>query len=97
MRALKWIVDRVHVRRCGVESHMGIMLRHQDTHWKGTEYGPKPFYGRMCVEREAGSKEVREEEDFFDLFFDRLPKEFTHHRKLFESRVYRPPKVRDMA
>ena len=29
--------------------------------------------------------------------FDRLPKEFTHHRELFKSRVWRSPKVWAMA
>jgi len=51
----------------------------------------------MSVDREQGSKEVREQEELFDLFFDRLPKEFTHHRELFKSRVWRSPKVWAMA
>ena len=29
--------------------------------------------------------------------FDRLPKEFTHHRELFKSRIWRSPKVWEMA
>jgi phosphoenolpyruvate carboxykinase (GTP) len=97
MRVLKWIVDRVYGRRYGIESPMGIMPRHKDIHWEGLEYDPDTFYALMSVERDEGSKEVRDQEDLFDLFFDRLPKEFTHHRELFKSRVWRSPKVWAMA
>jgi phosphoenolpyruvate carboxykinase (GTP) len=51
----------------------------------------------MAVDRDQAKKEARDQEDQFDLFFDRLPKEFTHHRELFKSRIWRSPKVWEMA
>ena len=97
MRVLKWILDRVHGRRHGVESPIGIMPGYRDIQWEGLEFDRDTFYALMSVERDEGSKEVREQEDLFDLFFDRLPKEFTHHRELFKSRVWRSPKMWAMA
>ncbi len=97
MRVLKWIIDRAHGRRYGVESPMGFMPRHKDIRWEGLEFDPETFYGLMSVGKEESHREVKEQEDLFDLFFDRLPKEFTHHRELFKSRVWRSPKVWAMA
>jgi len=97
MRVLKWIIDRVHGRRHGIESPIGIMPGYRDIQWEGLEFERDTFYALMSVDRDEGGKEVREQEDLFDLFFDRLPKEFTHHRELFKSRVWRSPKVWAMA
>ena len=97
MRILKWIIDRVRGRRYGIESPIGIMPRHQDIHWEGLDFDPDKFYELMTVDREEGRKEARDQEDLFDLFFDRLPKEFTHHRELFKSRIWRSPELWEMA
>ena len=45
------------------------------------------------VDREEAAKEARSHEELFDKFFDRLPKEFIHHRELFKSRLWRSPEV----
>ena len=97
IRVLKWIVDRVHGRRYGIESPFGIMPQHQDIHWEGLDFDPETFYALMAVDRDQAKKEAKEQEDQFDLFFDRLPKEFTHHRELFKSRIWRSPRVWELA
>ncbi len=97
MRVLKWIVDRVRGRGYGVESPMGYMPRHQDIHWKGLDFDPETFYEIMSVDREEAAKEARSHEELFDKFFDRLPKEFIHHRELMKSRVWRSPEVWKLA
>ena len=97
MRVLKWIVDRVLGRGYGVESPIGYMPRHQDIHWEGLDYDPETFYELMAVDREESTKEARSHEDFFDQFYDRLPKEFVHHRELFKSRLWRSPKKWELA
>jgi phosphoenolpyruvate carboxykinase (GTP) len=91
MRVLKWILDRVHGRGYGVESPMGFMPRLQDIHWEGLDYDPETFYKLMAVDREKVKLEASSHEEFFEKFYDRLPKEFIHHRELFKSRLWRSP------
>jgi phosphoenolpyruvate carboxykinase (GTP) len=93
MRVLKWIVDRIHGRGYGVESPMGFMPRLQDLHWEGLDYDPETFYKLMAVDREKAKLEAASHEELFDRFYDRLPKEFLHHRELFKSRLWRSPEV----
>jgi len=97
MRVLKWIVDRVRGRRYGIESPMGYMPRHQDIHWEGLDFDPETFYELMSVDREESVKEARSHEELFDMFFDRLPIEFVHHRELLKSRLWRSPEVWELA
>jgi len=97
MRVLKWIVDRVHGCSRGVESPLGYMPRHEDIHWEGLDYNPEIFFEIMSVDRDASVIEARSHEELFDKFFDRLPKEFTHHRELFKSRLWRSPEVWELA
>jgi phosphoenolpyruvate carboxykinase (GTP) len=93
IRVLKWIVDRVEGCGYGVESPLGIMPRHRDILWEGLDYDREIFYDLMEVDREEAAKEARSHEELFDKFFDRLPKEFVHHRELFKSRLWRSPDV----
>jgi phosphoenolpyruvate carboxykinase (GTP) len=93
MRVLRWVVERVRGRSSGVESPMGYMPRHQDITWEGLNFDPQKFYEIMAVDRAEAVKEARSHEELFDKFFDRLPKEFIHHRELFKSRAWRSPQV----
>ncbi|MFH0994917.1 MAG: phosphoenolpyruvate carboxykinase (GTP) [Pseudomonadota bacterium] len=93
MRVLKWIIDRVRGCGYGVESPMGFMPRFQDIHWEGLDFDPETFYRLMSVDREKAKLEVFSHEEFFDKFFDRLPKEFVHHRELLKSRLWRSPEL----
>ena len=91
MRVLKWVIDRVQGRGFAVESPLGWMPRHEDLTWDGLAYDKDKFYELMSVDREAGRMEARAHEDLFDMFFDRLPKEFIYERQLFRSRIWRSP------
>jgi phosphoenolpyruvate carboxykinase (GTP) len=73
------------------------MPRHQDIHWSGLTYDQETFYELMAVDREASALEARDHEELFDKFFDRLPKEFVHHRELLKSRLWRSPKMWELA
>jgi phosphoenolpyruvate carboxykinase (GTP) len=97
IRVLNWILERVKGCGYGVESPLGFMPRHQDLHWEGLDYDPEIFYDLMEVDREEAAKEARSHEELFDKFFDRLPKEFIHHRELFKSRLWRSPEVWGLA
>ncbi|MFH0789549.1 MAG: phosphoenolpyruvate carboxykinase (GTP) [Pseudomonadota bacterium] len=93
LRVLKWIVDRVKGRCFGIESPLGYMPRHQDIHWEGLNFDPDTFYKLMSVDVENAKREATSHEDLFDKFYDRLPKEFIHHRELLKSRLWRSPAV----
>ena len=67
------------------------MPRHEDLPWQGTEFPEKSFYELMAVTRDAAAAEVRSHEELFDLFLDRLPKEFVFERELLKSRLWRSP------
>lgn len=97
MRVPKWMLDRVRGRGSGVESPLGYMPRPQDINWDGLEFNPDLFYELMTVDREAAAKEARSHEELFDKFFDFLPKEFVHERELFKSRLWRSPKIWELA
>jgi phosphoenolpyruvate carboxykinase (GTP) len=73
------------------------MPRHEDIHWDGLDYDPETFYELMSVDRAESTKEARAHEELFDKFFDRLPKEFVHHRELLKSRLWRSPEVWELA
>jgi phosphoenolpyruvate carboxykinase (GTP) len=45
----------------------------------------------MKLNKKAGGIEVHSQEELFDRFYDRLPKEFVYERELFKSRVWRSP------
>ena len=97
MRVLKWIVDRVHGRGYGVESPIGWMPRHEDLSWEGLDYPSDTFYDLMSVGRKAGTSEAHAHEEQFDLFFDRLPKEFIFERELLRSWLWRSPDQWELA
>jgi phosphoenolpyruvate carboxykinase (GTP) len=93
LRVLKWVVDRVQGRCFGIESPFGFMPRHQDIHWEGLDFDSETFYKLMSVDVENAKREATSHEDLFDKFYDRLPKEFIHHRELLKSRLWRSPAV----
>jgi phosphoenolpyruvate carboxykinase (GTP) len=91
MRVLKWITDRVNGRGYGIESPMGWMPRYEDLPWEGLDFPKEKFYELMKLNKKAGGIEVHSQEELFDRFYDRLPKEFVYERELFKSRVWRSP------
>ncbi|NLI80148.1 MAG: phosphoenolpyruvate carboxykinase (GTP) [Deltaproteobacteria bacterium] len=97
MRVLHWIVERVNGRGYGVESPVGYVPRYRDICWKGLDFDRRIFYELMSVDREEAVKEARSHEELFDLFYDRLPSEFLHHRELLKSRLWRSPEVWELA
>jgi phosphoenolpyruvate carboxykinase (GTP) len=96
-RVLAWIVDRVHGRGFAVESPLGWMPRHDDLNWTGLAYPEDDFCQLMSVDRDAGASEVRQHEEFFDKFLNRLPKEFLFERELLRSRLWRSPEKWELA
>ena len=61
-----------------------------------TSTGPGLDYPGACsaadgIDRDAGAAEVRQHEELFDRFLDRLPKEFMLERELLRLRLWRSP------
>ena len=97
MRVLKWIVDRVHGRTPAVESPFGNVPTFDDIEWNGLPYPQDKFHELMTIDQEAGVAEARSQEELFDKFLDRLPKEFVYERELLKSRLWRSPAVWQLA
>jgi len=96
MRVLKWIVDRVRGRANGVESPIGLVPQYDDLEWNGLDYPRDKFKELMRIDREAGVADARSQEELFDKFFDRVPKEMLFERELLKSRLWRAPAVWEM-
>jgi phosphoenolpyruvate carboxykinase (GTP) len=97
MRVLKWIVDRVQGRSRAVESPIGLVPKYEDLEWNGLDYPREKFKELMRIDREAGVADARSQEELFDKFFDRVPKEMLFERELLKSRLWRAPAVWEMA
>jgi phosphoenolpyruvate carboxykinase (GTP) len=97
LRILAWIVDRIHGRAFALESPFGWMPRFEDLRWKGLAYNESTFVEAMGIDREAAAVEVRQHEELFDKFLDRLPKEFILERELLRLRLWRSPERWELA
>jgi phosphoenolpyruvate carboxykinase (GTP) len=96
-RILAWIADRIHGRGFAVESPLGWMPRYEDLQWEGLDFSRDRFHELMSVGRDASAAEVRSHEELFDLFLDRIPKEFLFERELLRSRLWRSPEHWELA
>ncbi|MDK9723161.1 MAG: phosphoenolpyruvate carboxykinase (GTP) [Rhodospirillales bacterium] len=93
MRVLKWIVDRVQGRARAVESPLGLAPQYDDLEWAGLDYPRERFQELMRVDQGAGVADAQSQEELFDRFFDRAPKEMLYERMLLKSRLWRAPAV----
>ncbi len=93
MRVLKWIVERVHGRAKAVESPLGFVPQYDDLEWSGLDYPKDKFQELMRVDQGAGVADAQSQEELFDRFFDRAPKEMLYERMLLKSRLWRAPAV----
>jgi phosphoenolpyruvate carboxykinase (GTP) len=73
MRALAWIVDRVHGRAEAVESPFGFMPRYQDLKWEGLNFDQSKFKSLMQIDRTAALREIDDQKSLFDRFGPRTP------------------------
>jgi phosphoenolpyruvate carboxykinase (GTP) len=97
LRVLAWIVDRIHGRAFALESPFGWMPRYEDLEWRGLDYPESSFRQLMSIDRDAAAGEVRQHEELFDKFLDRLPKEFILERELIRLRLWRSPEHWELA
>ncbi|MGH8499303.1 MAG: phosphoenolpyruvate carboxykinase domain-containing protein, partial [Methylococcales bacterium] len=96
MRALEWIVDRVHGRVLGIESPLGWVPRYEEINWDGLDFSEEKFYEIMNINKETARTEAAEQEELFTRFGEHLPREMELERELLLSRLYRSPDVWDL-
>jgi phosphoenolpyruvate carboxykinase (GTP) len=97
LRVLAWIAGRIHGRAFALESPFGWMPRHEDLGWDSLDYPEDRFREVMSIDREGAAHEVRQHEELFDKFLDRLPKEFLLERELLRLRLWRSPEHWELA
>ena len=93
MRALKWIVDRVHGCGLGIESPLGWLPTYDELEWEGLDFPREKFYEIMNIEKEIARKEVNDQEELFTRFGDLLPREMELERELQLSRIFHSPEL----
>jgi phosphoenolpyruvate carboxykinase (GTP) len=73
------------------------MPRYEDLDWTGLDYPEQRFREAMAIDREAAAGEVRQHEEPFDKFLDRLTKEFILEREMLRLRLWRSPEHWELA
>jgi phosphoenolpyruvate carboxykinase (GTP) len=93
MRALEWIVERVNGHAHAVESPLGNVPAFKDMNWNGLPFDEALYNRIMSVEKDKALREVQTQEELFDKFGDRLPKEMSAMRDLMIAELEAAPEV----
>jgi phosphoenolpyruvate carboxykinase (GTP) len=87
MRVLKWIVDRVRGRAAALKSPIGWVPGYEDVEWNGLDFTRERFAQVMAFDHEAWTKELADQEEFFQTLRDRLPQELVDERASLIGRL----------
>ncbi|MDX2225183.1 MAG: phosphoenolpyruvate carboxykinase (GTP) [Rhodospirillaceae bacterium] len=93
MRVLKWIVDRVRGRAGAAESPFGFVPRFADLKWDGLPYATDTFAKLMEIDRGDALRELADQDNLFDQFGARTPKNLIDQRNSIRTRVERADAV----
>ena len=92
MRALKWIIDRVHGRACAEENPLGWTPRYEDLEWGGLNgFTRQKFHSVISVHRSAWERELESHDALFKQMGDKLPEEMELQRRLTLAQLRRSP------
>ena len=87
MRALKWMIDRVHGRVPAHETPIGWSPRYEDFEWAGLDYPQERFDELQRIDSAEWQRELLWQDELFFRLHDRLPKELIFQRELLISRL----------
>jgi len=87
MRVLKWIIDRVHGRARGLETHIGWMPTYDEFDWTGLHFPREKFEALQTVDLAAWRDEVLRHEQLFITLHERIPRELRYERELLMCRL----------
>lgn len=76
MRALKWMLDRIHQRATGDTSPIGIIPKKSELNCEGLDLTQDQFNQIMNINPDEWCAELHSQHDFFKKFDTHLPKEF---------------------
>lgn len=93
MRVLQWIIGRVSGDTGAVESPFGLMPERGDMNWNGLDFDEATFRELMEIDRDAGQREVEDQQELFARFGDRLPAEMEAQRQRQAARLDDAPEV----
>jgi phosphoenolpyruvate carboxykinase (GTP) len=87
MRALAWIIERVHGRGKASESPFGYVPSYEDLQWNGLSYDPAAYELLMQIDRAAALAEVGDQDVLFDQFGGRTPAALRDQQKRVRNRL----------
>ncbi|MBA2491900.1 MAG: phosphoenolpyruvate carboxykinase (GTP) [Gammaproteobacteria bacterium] len=87
MRVLKWIIDRVHGRARGLETHIGWMPTYDEFDWTELNFPREKFEALQTVDLTDWRDEVLRHEQLFITLHERIPRELRYERELLMCRL----------
>ncbi len=93
MRALSWIIDRVHGRADAVESPFGYMPRKSDLMLDGMDLDTPTFDTLMKIDRLSALNEINDQSSLFKRFGSRVPEALLGQQNNVRERVEKADSV----